>query len=409
MADQYDIAIIGGGIVGMATAMALVDQSRAKVVVLEAENHLAAHQTGHNSGVIHSGLYYKPGSLKAKNCVEGRQLMYQFCEEHGIAHDNCGKLVVATSEAEIPALNRLEERGRANGLAGLQRLNSQAELREFEPHVNGIAGLHVKQTGIVDYTAVTDTYGNIVREKGGEVRLNARVSQVHRGGNEIVLETAAGEVHTRNLINCAGLQSDRVARMCGVDPKLQILPFRGEYYEIAHDSEYLVRNLIYPVPDPQFPFLGVHFTRMIHGGIEAGPNAVLAFKRHGYSKWQFSVGDVSTYFFYTGFWHMALKHWKMGFGEFYRSYNKSAFVKALQRLLPELRMQDVHPSGSGIRAQALEPNGQLVDDFRIVEADCMVHVLNAPSPAATASISIGRTIAQMAFKNFKLAEEAVHA
>jgi L-2-hydroxyglutarate oxidase len=403
MATQYDIAIIGGGIVGMATAMALVNQSTAKVVVLEAENHLAAHQTGHNSGVIHSGLYYKPGSLKARNCVEGREEMYRFCEDHGIAHDNCGKLVVAISEAEIPALNRLEERGRANGLVGLQRLNSTTELHEFEPHVNGMAGLHVKQTGIVDYKAVTDTYGQIVREKGGEVRLNSRVTQVHRSNGEIVLETASGEVNTRNLINCAGLQSDRVARICGVDPKLQIVPFRGEYYEIAHDREFLVRNLVYPVPDPQFPFLGVHFTRMIHGGVEAGPNAVLAFKREGYSKWQFSLKDMTTYGFYSGFWRMAMKHWKMGMGEFYRSYNKRAFVKALQRLLPELREQDVHPSGSGIRAQALEPNGQLSDDFRIIEAECMVHVLNAPSPAATASISIGRTIAQMAYKNFKLA------
>ena len=402
MATQYDIAIIGGGIVGMATAMALVNQSKASVVVLEAEDHLAAHQTGHNSGVIHSGLYYKPGSLKARNCVEGRELMYQFCEEHGIAHDNCGKLVVATSEKELPALDRLEERGHANGLTGLQRLNSLAELREIEPHVNGIAGLHVKQTGIVDYKAVTDTYGNIVREKGGEICLNSRVNKVERQADEIVLETVSGEIHARNLINCGGLQSDRVARMCGVDPKLQILPFRGEYYEIAHERQSLVRNLIYPVPDPQFPFLGVHFTRMIQGGVEAGPNAVLAFKRHGYSKWEISIKDMATYGFYSGFWHMAWKHWKMGMGEFYRSYNKRAFVKALQRLLPELGMDDVHASGSGIRAQALEPNGQLVDDFRIVEGEKMVHVLNAPSPAATASISIGRAIAQMAFKNFKI-------
>ncbi|RPJ45098.1 MAG: L-2-hydroxyglutarate oxidase [Chloroflexi bacterium] len=402
MATQYDIAIIGGGIVGMATAMALVKQSTAKVVVLEAEEKLAAHQTGHNSGVIHSGLYYKPGSMKARNCVEGREEMYRFCEEYGIAHDNCGKLVVATSEAEIPALNRLEERGHANGLVGLQRLNSLAELREYEPHVNGIAGLHVKQTGIVDYKAVTDTYGQIVREKGGEIRLNSRVNKVHPGSGEIVLETVTGEVHAHNLINCAGLQSDRVARMCGVDPKLQIVPFRGEYYEIAHEREFLVRNLIYPVPDPAFPFLGVHFTRMIHGGVEAGPNAVLAFKREGYSKWQFNIKDMATYGFYSGFWGMAAKHWKMGMGEFYRSYNKRAFVKALQRLMPELRMEDVHAAGSGIRAQALEPNGQLADDFRIAEAECMVHVLNAPSPAATASISIGRAIAQMAAKNFRL-------
>jgi L-2-hydroxyglutarate oxidase len=400
---QYDIAIIGGGIVGMATAMALVQQTSAKVVVLEAEGQLAAHQTGHNSGVIHSGIYYKPGSLKAKNCVEGRQAMYRFCEEHGIAHDNCGKVIVATNEKDLPALNRLEERGNANGLVGMRRMNSQSELRELEPYVNGIAGLFVPQTGIVDYKQVTDTYGKIVRDNGGEVRLNSRVKEVHRGPTEITLETETGEVCARNLINCGGLQSDRVARMCGVDPKLQIVPFRGEYYELRKESEHLVRNLIYPVPDPQFPFLGVHFTRMIHGGIEAGPNAVLSFKREGYSKWAISPKDILNYLFYSGFWHMAMKHWKMGMGEFYRSYSKPAFVKALQRLLPDLKMEDVHASGSGVRAQALEPNGQLTDDFRIVEVEHMVHVLNAPSPAATASISIGKAIAEMAKKNFDIA------
>jgi len=279
--SEYDIAIIGGGIVGTATAMALVKQTRSRVVVLEAEGNLAAHQTGHNSGVIHSGIYYKPGSLKARNCVEGREAMYQFCEEHGIAHDNCGKIIVATNEKEIPALNRLEERGHANGLVGLRRLNSREEIRGYEPHVNGIAGLFVPQTGIVDYKQVTAAYGNIVRENGGEIRLNSKVNKVQRSQGAIVLETETGAVSARNLINCGGLQSDRVARMCGIDPKLQIVPFRGEYYELRKESEHLVKNLIYPVPDPQFPFLGVHFTRMIHGGIEAGPNAVLSFKRVG--------------------------------------------------------------------------------------------------------------------------------
>ena len=402
MATQYDIVIIGGGIIGMATAMALVNETSAKVVVLEAEDHLAAHQTGHNSGVIHSGIYYKPGSLKARNSIEGREAMYAFCEEHGIAHDNCGKLIVATSPKELPALDRVEERGRANGLVGLQRLNSLEELREFEPHVTGIAGLHVKQTGIVDYIQVTDTYGQIVREKGGEVRLNSRVTKVNRMANEIVLETLSGEVHTRNLINCGGLQSDRIAHMCGVDPKVQILPFRGEYYEIRKDRQFLVNNLVYPVPDPEFPFLGVHFTRMIHGGVEAGPNAVLAFKRHGYNKWQISPRDIATYLFYSGFWGMAYHHWQMGLAEFYRSYNKAAFVKALQRMLPELVEDDVRASGSGIRAQALAPDGNLLDDFSIVEAPNQVHVLNAPSPAATASIAIGKSISKMAQKSFEL-------
>ena len=400
MAAQYDIAIIGGGIVGLATAMALVKQSNVKLVVLEAEDHLAAHQTGHNSGVIHSGLYYKPGSLKARNCVEGREAMYRFCGEYGIAHENCGKLVVALSEKEKPALARLEERGHANGLQGLKKLNSLAELREYEPHVNGVAGLFVQETGIVDYKQVSETYGKIVQDNGGEIRLKSRVTKINRMNDEIILETPTGEVRTRNLINCGGLQSDRIARMAGVDPKLQIVPFRGEYYELVPERHHLVKNLIYPVPDPQFPFLGVHFTRMIHGGVEAGPNAVLSFKREGYSHWAFSPKDMATYGFFSGFWRMAWKHWRMGIGEFYRSYNKRAFVKALQQLLPDLRMEDVHPAGAGVRAQALEPSGQLVDDFRIVEAEHMVHVLNAPSPAATASISIGKNIAGMAQKSF---------
>jgi (S)-2-hydroxyglutarate dehydrogenase len=396
----YDIAIIGGGIVGTATAMALMQQSRPSLIILEAENQLAAHQTGHNSGVIHSGLYYKPGSLKARNCVEGRQSMYAFCQEHGIAFDNCGKIVVATKESELPALKTLEERGKANGLEGIRRLNSVEEIKEYEPHATGIAGLFVPQTGIVDYKGVTATYAKIVTEAGGEIRTNARVKGIRQMNDEIVLETPSGEVHCKNLINCGGLQSDRIARMAGVDPKLQIVPFRGEYYELVPERHHLVKNLIYPVPDPRFPFLGVHFTRMVLGGVEAGPNAVLSFKREGYSHWSFSMGDSLQFATYLGFWRMALKYWKMSVGEFYRSFSKKAFVKALQALIPELTEADVHPSGAGVRAQALEPTGQLVDDFRIVEAPHMVHVLNAPSPAATASISIGKNIAEMANKSF---------
>ncbi len=400
--NRYDIAIIGGGIVGMATAMALVNQSHPSLVVLEAEDKLAAHQTGHNSGVIHSGLYYKPGSLKAKNCVEGREAMYRFAAEHGIPHENCGKVVVATMESELPALKTLEERGHANGLVGLRRLNGVKEIQEYEPHATGIAGLFVPQTGIIDYTAVTNAYAKIVQAGGGEVRTRSRVKAIHRRSGEIVLETTSGEIYCRNLINCAGLQSDRVARMAGVNPKVQIVPFRGEYYEVVKDKEHLVKNLIYPVPDPRFPFLGVHFTRMIHGGVEAGPNAVLGFKREGYTRSAISLRDMFTYVFYPGFWIMAAKYWKMGLGEFYRSFSKKAFVKALQRLMPELREEDVHPAGAGVRAQALGPDGKLLDDFSIVEAPNMVHVLNAPSPAATASISIGKSIAQMAQKNFNL-------
>jgi L-2-hydroxyglutarate oxidase len=398
MSTTYEIAIIGGGIVGLATAMALTKSGHTSVVILEAENRLAAHQTGHNSGVIHSGIYYKPGSLKAKNCVSGRLAMYRFCADNGIAYDNCGKLIVATTPEEIPALNRLWDRGVANGLEGIRRLKAE-EIKDYEPHAAGIDAIHVPQTGIVDYIGVTEAYGRIVQAAGGEIMTNARVLKFNAAPGEFVMQTPRGEIHTRNLINCAGLQSDRVARLCGVEPGLQIVPFRGEYYEIRPDRQFLVNNLIYPVPDPTFPFLGVHFTRMIKGGVEAGPNAVLALKREGYT-WALSPNDLLQYALYSGFWHMAWKHWRMGFGEIYRSLSKKAFVKALQRLMPELRDEDVHRSGAGVRAQALEPKGQLSDDFRILEVPRMVHVLNAPSPAATASISIGEAIAEMARKNF---------
>ncbi|MEJ2636428.1 MAG: L-2-hydroxyglutarate oxidase [Calditrichia bacterium] len=398
---KYDVAIIGGGIVGTATAMALSKKFNISIVILEKESKLAAHQTGNNSGVIHSGLYYKPGSLKAKNCVRGREEMYKFCKEHGIDHDQCGKVVVATTENEIPNLDELERRGKENGLQGIQRLGPD-EIKIHEPHVSGVAGLFVPVTGIVDYNQVTEKFAQIVQEKGGEVLLEAGVTGFKKQGKELVLETAKGEIHTKNLVNCAGLQSDRLAKLCGVEPGLKIIPFRGEYYKLVPGKEYLVKNLIYPVPDPQFPFLGVHFTRMIHGGIEAGPNAVLAFKREGYTKTSFSLKDTMDTLFYGGFLHLAMKYWKMGSGEMYRSFVKGAFVKALQKLIPELQEEDVHAGGSGVRAQALEPNGSLVDDFRIVEEENMVHVLNAPSPAATAAISIGETIADMAGKNFRL-------
>jgi len=401
--STYDVAIIGAGIIGLATALKLVEQFKLSLVILEAENEVAAHQTGHNSGVIHSGLYYKPGSLKALNCVSGREAMYHFCEENGIAHDKCGKVVVATNPAEIPSLNMLEQRGRANGLDGIRRL-IPGEIREIEPYVNGIDGLWVPHTGIVDYTDVSKAYARKITEMGGEIRTNIRVTGFKNDHTTIQLQTSSGDVETRNLINCAGLRSDKVARLCGVNPGLQIIPFRGEYYEVVPEKEYLVRNLIYPVPDVRFPFLGVHFTRMIHGGVEAGPNAVLAFKREGYRKSDFSIPDVAYYSTYIGFWRMALKYWKMSISETYRSYSKQAFVKALQRLIPELQMQDVHPAGSGVRAQALSSDGKLLDDFNIVEKANQIHVLNAPSPAATASLSIGETIAAMAEKNFLLSK-----
>jgi L-2-hydroxyglutarate oxidase len=399
--ELKDVAIIGGGIVGMATAMALTAGFRLELIVLEAEDRLAAHQTGHNSGVIHSGIYYKPSSLKARNCVEGRELLYRFCQEHGIAHDRCGKVVVATRERELPLLEELERRGNANGVHGLRRLNPE-ELREHEPHVAGIAGLLVPETGIVDYKEVTRVFANEVQKHGGTIQTRALVRRVDRRGGEIGLETARGDVRCRYLINCGGLQSDRLARRCGLDPKLQIVPFRGEYYELVPQRRFLVKNLIYPVPDPRFPFLGVHFTRMVDGGVEAGPNAVLALKREGYRWRDFSVRDTLAMARYGGFRRMVGKYWKTGLGELYRSVSKRAFVKALQRLVPEVVPDDLEPAGAGVRAQALDPNGALVDDFYVVEAERMIHVLNAPSPAATASISIGRTIAALASQRFQL-------
>ena len=405
---RYDVAIVGGGIVGVATAMALGRRARASLCVLEAEDRLAAHQTGHNSGVVHSGLYYKPGSLKATNCVAGREALYRFCAAHGIAHERCGKVVVATHPRELPRLEELERRGRANGLAGLERLGPEG-IREREPHARGLAGLFVPDTGIVDYTAVTEAYADAVRAAGGVVVTGARVTACRRdpspGGAApgLVLETARGTVRCDALVNCAGLHSDRVARLCGVDPRVRIVPFRGEYYEVVPERRHLVRNLVYPVPDPAFPFLGVHFTRMVRGGVEAGPNAVLALAREGYARSSFSARDLAELFAFGGFWRMGLAHWRMGLAESWRSTSTGAFVAALARLVPEITRADVRRAGAGVRAQALEPDGRLADDFLVVEAERMIHVLNAPSPAATASITIGRTIAARAARRFALA------
>ena len=393
----FDVAVIGGGAVGLATAMALLREHRVSLVVLEAEKELAAHQTGNNSGVIHSGLYYKPGSLKARLCTEGREEMYRFCQEHDVPHERCGKVVVALDDGQIPALDELQRRGSANGLSDLRRLSID-ELREHEPHVAGIAGLYVRETGIVNYRAVTEAYAGVVRELGGDVRTTSKLVRVTHvpGGGSIVLHTTQGDVECRMLINCGGLQSDRVARLCGVEPNVQIVPFRGEYYELAPHASKLVRNLIYPVPDPAFPFLGVHFTRMIGGGVEAGPNAVLALSRHGYCWGNCSITDLAQTLTFPGFWRLARKYWRTGCGEVHRSLSRTAFLAALRRLLPELTAADLKPGGAGVRAQAVERSGAMVDDFRIQFASNMAHVLNAPSPAATASISIGRYIAQQA-------------
>jgi L-2-hydroxyglutarate oxidase len=398
---RVDVAVVGGGIVGVATAMAVLARARVSLAVVEKEPRLAAHQTGNNSGVIHSGLYYRPGSLKARNCTAGREALLRFCSEHGIPAERCGKVVVATRAEQVPVLEELRRRGEANGLVGLRRLGS-GEIREIEPHAAGVAGLFVPQTGIVDYVRVTEAYAEEVRRGGGEVMLGAPVRKVARDGDGMVLETGKGEVRCRFLVNCAGLHSDRVARLAGVEPGVLIVPFRGEYFRLAPARTELVRNLIYPVPDPEFPFLGVHFTRMVGGGVEAGPNAVLALKREGYTRWSFSLRDAAATFAYPGFWRMARSYWRMGFGEYWRSFDKRAFVRALQALIPEIQPADLMPGGAGVRAQALDRSGRLLDDFRIVEGERQVHVLNAPSPAATASISIGATVAATALRSFGL-------
>jgi L-2-hydroxyglutarate oxidase len=397
--STVDAVIIGGGAVGLATAMALATHHQKRVAVVEAEPELAAHQTGNNSGVIHSGLYYKPGSLKATLCCEGRELMYRFCGEHGVPHERCGKIVVATSESELPALATLEQRGAANGLPGLKRLSID-ELREHEPHVAGIAGIRVDDTGIVDYKRVAAAYAEVVRRSGGSVHTGVKALAVKRMPQGITIESSAGPVHARVLVNCAGLHSDRVAKMCGLEPGVKIVPFRGEYYKLKPSASHLVRNLIYPVPNPAFPFLGVHYTRMIGGGVEAGPNAVLALSRNGYSWSRVNLRDMLEAAAFPGLWKLCRKHWSDGLGEVHRSLSKAAFVKALQKLLPTITAADLEPGGAGVRAQAMEPSGALVDDFRILQTPDMVHVLNAPSPAATASIAIGRHIGKVVGERF---------
>lgn len=398
----FDIAVIGGGIVGTATAMALLEREPdLSLVVLEKENRLAQHQTGRNSGVIHSGLYYHPGSLKAQTCIAGREALYRFCADHDLPFERCGKVVVAVDEAEIPGLDLLEKRGRENGLKGLERLDEQ-QLREFEPHVRGVAGLHVPDTGIVDFVAVTEAFAARIRKLGGEVHVGAGVRWMLRRKGDFLFDTPLGSFRAARVINCAGLQCDRVARMFHHEPGVRIVPFRGEYFQLSPERGDLVRNLIYPVPDPDLPFLGVHFTRMITGEIEAGPNAVLAFKREGYDPFNFSFQDTWETITYPGFWKLAARLRRSGLREYRRSVNKGLFVWDLQRLVPDIKASDVVPGKVGVRAQAVDPEGRLVDDFHIEEGDGTIHVLNAPSPAATASISIGQTIAQKADQLFRL-------
>jgi L-2-hydroxyglutarate oxidase len=403
MPDQhFDIVIIGGGIVGLSTAMhATRLLPKLKLLLVEKEAAVARHQSGHNSGVIHSGVYYKPGSLKAKLCVEGAAAMVEFCREHNLPHQICGKVIVATREDEIPRLKGLLDRGQANGIAGLRLLQPE-QLREIEPHCAGLLGLLVPGTGITDYKAVCARYAEIIATQGGTISTGTEVRRVVQQDAELIVETTRGAFAARNVINCAGLHSDRISQMAGQKPEVRIIPFRGEYYDLVPEREHLVRTLIYPVPDPRFPFLGVHFTRRIQGGVDAGPNAVLAFKREGYRWTDFNLRDFSGTLTYSGFWRMAGKYWRDGAGEVHRSLSKAAFIKALQRLVPEVVSSDLVADGSGVRAQAVRPDGFLVDDFSFVQAQRMLHVCNVPSPAATASLPIGRHIVEMARTGFGL-------
>ncbi len=395
---MFDVTVIGGGIVGLATALQIQKANPSlRILLIEKECELARHQTGNNSGVIHSGLYYKPGSLKATNCIRGYHLLLDFCKENEVPYDLCGKIVVATEEKELPLLQNLFDRGKQNGLDGFKKL-SKDELKEYEPHVNGLEGFFVPQTGIVDYTKVSLKYGDLLRKNGAIIKLGEKVTAIHNQSNQLEVITDKSSYPSKLVINCAGLYSDKIARMTVPNVDVKIIPFRGEYYKLTKEKEYLVKNLIYPVPDPNFPFLGVHFTRMAKGGVEAGPNAVLAFQREGYRKSDINLSELMESLAWPGFQKVAAKYWRTGFGEMYRSFSKAAFTKALQKLIPEIKESDLTEGGAGVRAQACSRDGGLVDDFLILEEKNVINVCNAPSPAATSSLAIGETVAALALK-----------
>ncbi|MSU34517.1 MAG: L-2-hydroxyglutarate oxidase [Pedosphaera sp.] len=390
----FRIAIVGGGIVGLSVAYKLsLKHPGAELVLFEKEPKLATHQTGRNSGVIHSGIYYKPASRKARMCRSGKVQLERFCKENGVSYETCGKVIVALNESELPALERIQQRGIANGVAcevvGVERL------KELEPAVNGIRALHVPQTGIVDYVGFCERIGSLLREKGHELRLGTLVKGIIRDGRGLLVVSSKGDTQVDFLVNCAGLHSDRIARVAGHSPRLKIVPFRGEYFEVKEEARHVCQNLIYPVPDPSFPFLGVHFTRMIHGGLECGPNAVLAFAREGYTHSQVRLGDLAETLAFGGFRKLAARHWRMGLSEIHRSFSKKAFVRALQRLVPEIREDQLVTAPAGVRAQAVSPEGELVDDFSFEQDDRAIHVINAPSPAATACLAIADHILEM--------------
>ncbi len=397
----YDVTVVGGGIVGLATALRIKEQNPSlKLLIIEKEDVVAKHQTGHNSGVIHSGLYYKPGSLKATNCIRGYEMLLDFCEKEEIKYDLCGKIVVATRPEQISILDGLFERGKQNGLDGFKMLSAE-QLKEYEPHVKGLKGFFVPQTGIIDYTDVCKKYLAKTQKLGGEIVFGEKVEGVSTKNNVSVVKTSKNTYETKLVVNCAGLYSDKVGQMTDERANnLRITPFRGEYFEIKPEKQYLVKNLIYPVPDPNFPFLGVHFTRMIHGGVEAGPNAVLAFRREGYKKLDINFKELFETLAWPGFQKVAAKYWQTGLGEMYRSFSKAAFTKALQELIPEIQSNDLIPGGAGVRAQACDREGGLVDDFAIFENQQAINVCNAPSPAATSSLSIGQTVSELVLKRF---------
>jgi (S)-2-hydroxyglutarate dehydrogenase len=393
MMKEVDVAVIGGGIVGLATAYQITRQYPGKrVAVLEKEADLAHHQTGHNSGVLHTGIYYKPGSLKAINCRAGKKAMEEFCAAEGIAYEICGKVIVAVDDGELPALERIFERGQANGVVCTQI--DKDRLAELEPHAAGVRAIHVPEAGIVNYRQACERLAERVRERDGELFMSTRVNGIYKNGEGVIVATTGGEIKARQVVNCAGLHCDRVTAMSGEKPGAKIVPFRGEYFELKPEAHHFCKNLIYPVPDPNFPFLGVHFTRMVTGHVECGPNAVLAFAREGYKKTDLNIADLAESLTYPGFLRMAAKYWRMGMGEMWRSVSKAAFVKALQRLLPEIRAEHLEPAPAGVRAQAVTRDGSLVDDFLIQETDRVINVGNAPSPAATASLNIGKLIAE---------------
>jgi (S)-2-hydroxyglutarate dehydrogenase len=400
----YDFAIVGGGIVGLSTGMALSKRfPNSKVAVIEKESELAQHQTGNNSGVIHSGIYYKPGSYKARFARRGSQSMAEFCKKHGIDYEICGKVIVATSEEELPLLDNLYKRGLQNEL-DIKKIGPE-ELKEIEPHVSGLAAIQVPQAGIVNYKQVSEKFAEIIEQHGGVIHLNTEVEKIHEESDQVIIETNQGTITAKIVINCGGLHSDRIAKAAGYSIDMKILPFRGEYYMLKPEKRHLVKHLIYPVPNPKFPFLGVHFTRMIDGKVEAGPNAVLSFKREGYKMTDFSARDLAESITYPGLWKLASKFFKEGLEEYARSFSKKLFTKSLQKLIPEVQEEDLVKAPAGVRAQAVSSDGTLVDDFQIIMGKRTVHVCNAPSPAATAAIEIGKEITDRVAKEFNLKEQ----